>query len=130
MVFVLSKQKKPLNMCTPAKARVLLKNGHAVVHKVYPFTIRLKGALTSLQEPKEYKLKIDPGSTKTGIAIVESENNVVLLTEIEHFKETPKRGRKVQYNNDTIQKHRNNTPKKSWSIVSPWFFRMLEARTF
>lgn len=40
MVFVLDKSKKPLNMISHAKARILLKNRLAVIHKVYPFTIR------------------------------------------------------------------------------------------
>ena len=42
MVFVLDKSKKPLDMISHAKARILLKNRLAVVHKVYPFTIRLR----------------------------------------------------------------------------------------
>ena len=42
MVFVLSKNKTPLAPTSEAKARILLKKGKAVVHKVYPFTIRLK----------------------------------------------------------------------------------------
>ena len=41
MVFVLDKSKKPLDMITNAKARILLRNNLAVIHKVYPFTIRL-----------------------------------------------------------------------------------------
>jgi len=42
MVFVLSRNKTPLAPTREAKARILLKEGKAVVHKVYPFTIRLK----------------------------------------------------------------------------------------
>ncbi|MFJ1465869.1 RRXRR domain-containing protein, partial [Clostridioides difficile] len=42
MVFVLNKNKKPLTPCHFAVARKLLKQGKAVVHKQFPFTIRLK----------------------------------------------------------------------------------------
>ena len=83
MVFVLSKHKKKLNMCTNAKARVLLKKGYAIVHKIYPFTIRLKIDLENTNL-KEYKIKIDPGSSKTGFSIIDNQNNVNLLVELEH----------------------------------------------
>ena len=39
-VFVLDKRKKPLMPCHPARARELLREGRAVVHKIAPFTIR------------------------------------------------------------------------------------------
>lgn len=83
MVFVLNRNKNPLNMCTEAKARYLLDHGNAVVHKMYPFTIRLK---TKVEEPflKNYRIKIDPGSRNTGVAIVDEDNNVCFLAELEH----------------------------------------------
>ena len=40
MVFVLDKSKKPLDMITNAEARILIRKKLAVIHKVYPFTIR------------------------------------------------------------------------------------------
>lgn len=83
MVFVLSKHKKPLNMCTNSKARVLLKKGYALVHKIYPFTIRLKIELEFINL-KDCKIKIDPGSKVTGIAILENNTEVVFLAELEH----------------------------------------------
>ena len=41
-VFVLDKNKKPLNPCHSARARKLLKAGKACVLRRYPFTIILK----------------------------------------------------------------------------------------
>ena len=41
-VFVLDKRKEPLTPCRPSRARHLLDSGRAVVHKLFPFTIRLK----------------------------------------------------------------------------------------
>ena len=83
MVFVLDKAKKPLNMISHAKARILLKNRLAVVHKIYPFTIRLKDNSAVLKD-RSYTVKIDPGSRHTGIAIVDGKNSVVMLAELEH----------------------------------------------
>ena len=91
MVFVLDKSKKPLNMISHAKARILLKNRLAVVHKIYPFTIRLKDN-SCVNNDRAYTVKIDPGSRTTGIAITDDKNAVVMLAELEH------RGRIIKKN--------------------------------
>ena len=86
MVFVLNKDKMPLNPCHPAKARWLLKHGYAVLHKKFPFVIRLKLQVVN-SATNEYVLKIDPGSKTTGIAVVEKEGTtpkVVFLAELSH----------------------------------------------
>lgn len=83
MVFVLDKSKKPLDMITNAEARILLKNKQAVIDKVYPFTIRLKDNSCGSKD-SAYTVKLDPGSKHTGIAIVDDNNQVVMLAEIEH----------------------------------------------
>ena len=83
MVFVLNRSKKPLNMISHAKARILLKNKLAVVHKIYPFTIRLKDNSCAGND-KTYTVKLDPGSRTTGIAIVDNKDSVVMLAELEH----------------------------------------------
>lgn len=83
MVFVLNRSKKPLDMISHAKARILLKNKQAVVHKVYPFTIRLKDN-SAVSKDRSYTVKVDPGSRHTGIAIVDDKDSVVMLAEIEH----------------------------------------------
>ena len=83
MVFVLDKSKKPLNMISHAKARILLKNKQAVVHKIYPFTIRLKNNSAVLKD-RTYTVKLDPGSRTTGVAIIDDKASVVMLAEIEH----------------------------------------------
>lgn len=83
MVFVLDKSKKPLDMISHAKARILLKNRLAVVHKIYPFTIRLRDN-SCVGRDKTYTVKLDPGSRTTGVAIVDDKDSVVMLAEIEH----------------------------------------------
>ena len=83
MVFVLDKSKKPLDMITNAEARILLSNKQAVIHKVYPFTIRLKDNSCGSKD-RAYTVKLDPGSKHTGIAIIDDNNQVVMLAELEH----------------------------------------------
>ena len=63
-VFVLNRHHRPLMPCHPARARELLRKGKAVVHKLYPFTIRLKTVIGGKTEL--LRLKIDPGSKTTG----------------------------------------------------------------
>ena len=83
MVFALDKSKKPLDMISNAKARILLKNKLAVVDKVYPFTIRLKDNSCGSKD-RAYNVKLDPGSRTTGLAITDDKASVVMLAEIEH----------------------------------------------
>ena len=42
MVFVLDQRKRPITPTTPKRARLMLAGGRAVVHRVKPFTIRLR----------------------------------------------------------------------------------------
>lgn len=80
MVFVIDKKKTPMSPTTFVKARLLLDQNKAVVHKVYPFVIRLK---KSVECCNKYSIKIDPGATTTGIAIVDNEKCLFLM-EIVH----------------------------------------------
>jgi len=82
MVFVLSKTKKPLMPCHPARARELLKKGRAVVHKVYPFTIRLKDRVEGDVQP--IREKVDPGAKTTGIALESEGKRVLFFAELNH----------------------------------------------
>lgn len=66
-VFVLDKQKRPLMPCSEKRARLMLERGRAVVHKRYPFTIRLKDRVGGDTQP--LKLTLDPGSKESGLAI-------------------------------------------------------------
>ena len=127
MVFVLDKSKKPLDMISHAKARILLKNRLAVVHKVYPFTIRLKDN-SCVSKDRAYTVKIDPGSKHTGIAIVDDKDTVVMLTEVEHRGHIIKRdmnSRRVVRNSRRQRKTRyreskflNRTRPKGWIAPS------------
>lgn len=83
-VFVVDTNKQPLNPIHPGHARLLLKAGKAVVLKRYPFTLILKA---SVQQPQiqPLRLKLDPGSRTTGIAIVNDQSGRVLFAaELSH----------------------------------------------
>ena len=78
--------------CSEKRARLLLERGRAVVHRRYPFTIRLKDRVGGDVEP--VRVKLDPGSRTTGIAVVADEDGntparVLCLFELAH------RGRQI-----------------------------------
>jgi hypothetical protein len=70
-VFVVDKHKKPLMPCSLYRAHLLLRGGRAVVHKLHPFVIRLKDRTDG--EKQDVRVKLDPGSKTTGIAVVREE---------------------------------------------------------
>ena len=82
MIFVLNKNKQLLNPCHPAVARKLLGMGKAVIHKKYPFIIRLK-ELKKSESNAKFRLKIDYGSRHTGLAILNG-SKVTWLAQIHH----------------------------------------------
>ena len=83
-VFVLDTNKSPLNPVHPGRARRLLTEGKAAVFKHFPFTIIL-GYTVAAPHLEELRLKLDPGSKTTGIAIVnDTTGEVVFAAELEH----------------------------------------------
>ena len=69
-VFVLDRQGKALMPCTEKRARLLLARGRARVHRVVPFVIRLVDVRVQDCEVQPLRIKLDPGSQTTGIALV------------------------------------------------------------
>ena len=89
-VFVLDRRKQPLMPCSEKRARLLLGRGRAVVVRAYPFTIRLKDRTGGIIQP--VRIKIDPGSKTTGIAVVREsgqKQHALALMELAH------RGRQI-----------------------------------
>ena len=82
MVFVIDASKKPLDMCHPAKARKLLRDGKAKIYRKEPFTIILIKIVDKPAENK-YRLKIDYGSRHTGLAILKGAK-VCWLGQLKH----------------------------------------------
>jgi 5-methylcytosine-specific restriction endonuclease McrA len=71
--FVLDQRKYPLMPCSEKRARLLLRKGRAVVHRLVPFTIRLKERTRAESAVQPTVLKVDPGSKTTGMALARVE---------------------------------------------------------
>ena len=90
-VFVLDTNRQPLDPVHPGRARTLLTSGKAAVFRRYPFTIILKASV-SKPEVHPLRIKIDPGSQTTGLALVkETTGEVVFAAEIIHRGQTIKK---------------------------------------
>ncbi|MBA2677694.1 MAG: HNH endonuclease [Ktedonobacteraceae bacterium] len=101
-VFMLDTYEKPLDPVHPGHARLLLKQGKASVWRRFPFTLILKD---EVKEPvvQPLRLKLDPGSRTTGIAIVnDASGEVVFAAELTH------RGHKVKERLDSRRAVRRN----------------------
>ncbi len=98
-------KKQPLNPVHPARARKLLSHGKAAVYRRYPFTIILKVEIANPKVP-DLRIKLDPGSKTTGIAIVsDSGGEVLFAAELSH------RGHKIKESLDgrrAIRRSRRN----------------------
>ena len=83
-VFVVDTNRKPLDPIHPGRARWLLKQKKAAILRRYPFTIILK--TEHEDEPVQpLRLKIDPGSKTTGMAVVnDAAGRVLFAAEVEH----------------------------------------------
>ena len=83
-VLVLDHEKRLLMPCTPARARLLLKQKKAAVWRRYPFTLILRNARPdAVVQP--LRLKIDPGSRTSGLAVTnDMTGEVVWAAELTH----------------------------------------------
>lgn len=84
-VFVLDTNRRPLSPCHPARARELLRKGKAAVFRRVPFMIILKYVPEG--EPTPVRVKLDPGSRTTGIALTmrrRGKDEVVWAAELKH----------------------------------------------
>jgi 5-methylcytosine-specific restriction endonuclease McrA len=119
--FVLNKDKLPLSPCGDATARKLLDSGKAIVHKLYPFTIRLKEQKDSIDK-SDFKLKIDYGSKHTGLAIL-NKNKVLWLAQIHHktniksnmdSRRALRRGRRTRHTRYRQARFNNRRRPEGW----------------
>ena len=65
MVIILDKNKRPLGFCSEKRAKELLANGMATIHRYQPFIIRHKTKDTRECTKLDFKIKIDPGQQAT-----------------------------------------------------------------
>ena len=72
--FCFGQTKETFDASTEKRARLLLNRGLAVVVKLYPFTIRLKARIGGETQP--IRVKLDPGSKHTGMAVVRESETI------------------------------------------------------
>ncbi|HAJ61726.1 MAG TPA: HNH endonuclease [Cyanobacteria bacterium UBA8543] len=124
-VFVLDKNLNPLDPCHPARARELLNQGRAKVFKRYPFTIVLQDRTVDVSTVHPHRIKIDPGSKTTGIAVVqENTGRVTSALEISHrgqqikaaldSRRALRRGRRNRKTRYRKPRFLNRTRKSRW----------------
>lgn len=80
MVYVLSKDNKPLMPCTNVIARLLLKQGKARVKRREPFTIKLNYETTEYTQ--ELTLGVDTGSGTLGTAVSTNDGKIVYMSKV------------------------------------------------
>jgi 5-methylcytosine-specific restriction endonuclease McrA len=127
-VFVLDTNKQPLDPVHPGRARLLLSSGKTAVFKRYPFTIILK---YEVQNPnlEQLRMKIDPGSKTTGLAVVQAgSGRVVFAAELAHRGQTIKqalsdrrgvrRGRRQRHTRYRKPRFKNRRRSEGWLAPS------------
>ena len=144
-VFVLDKDRKPLDPCHPARARQMLSEGRAAVIRRHPFTIILTDRTQAESVVHEHRVKIDPGSKTTGLAVVrEGDGKVVWAGEITHrgqvirdallSRRAIRRGRRHRHCRYRPARFNNRRRKEGWqppslesrlSNVQTWVKRLL-----
>lgn len=80
MVYVLSKDNKPLMPCTNVIARLLLKQGKAKVKRREPFTIKLNYETTEYTQ--ELTLGVDTGSGTLGTAVSTNDGKITYMSQV------------------------------------------------
>lgn len=123
-VFLVDSQRQPLDPIHPSWARRLLSSGQAAVLRRYPFTLILK---QPIEEPQvqALRIKLDPGSRTTGIAIVnDTSGEVVFAAELTHRGQQIKkalaarrgirRSRRARHTRYRKPRWANRRRKKGW----------------
>lgn len=127
-VFVVDTHERPLDPVHPGRARLLLKQGKASVWRRFPFTLILKA---EVKEPvvQPLRLKLDPGSKTTGIAIVnDMSGEVIFAAELSHRgqkikkslddRRAVRRGRRARKTRYRKPRFQNRRRKQGWLAPS------------
>lgn len=102
---------EPLMPCTQRKARLLLKEGKAIIHRYNPFTIKLTYATGETKQ--KCNIGVDTGSKNIGFAIT-SEDKVLFKGEVELRQD-------VKSNLDTRRMYRRNRRNRKTRYRQPRF---------
>lgn len=110
-VFVFSMRGEPLMPCTQRKARLLLKEGKAIIHQYNPFAIQLTYATGETKQ--DCSIGVDTGSKHVGFAIT-SEDKVLFKGEVELRQD-------VKSNLDTRRIYRRDRRNRKTRYRKPRF---------
>lgn len=125
MVYVISKNGKPLMPCENVVARLLLKDKKAKVIKKCPFTIKLTYDSTEYTQP--LTLGVDTGSSKIGTAVCDEKDNIVYTSQVEvrndikskmdqrRMYRRNRRNRKTRYRKPRFLNRKNSTKNDRFS---------------
>ena len=100
MVIALDKHKRPLGFLTERRARILMEKRRACIYRVFPAVVIIKDVDSRAVEGlPSYRIKIDPGSKHTGIAIVRNDTDEALFfLQVEHRGDQVHRNKQAQKN--------------------------------
>lgn len=125
MVYVISKDGKPLMPCSNVIARLLLKQGKAKVKRREPFTIKLLGETTEYKQ--NLTLGVDTGSGTFAAAVSMDNGDIVYMSEVTVRNDITKkmllraayrrnrRNRKTRYRKARFLNRRNSIRKGRFS---------------
>ncbi len=130
-VLVIDHNKTPLDPIHPGRARKMLTHQQAAVYRRYPFTIILKAAHPNATVAP-LRIKIDPGSKTTGLAVVnDATGQVIWAAELTHRgqhvkaklddRRSQRRSRRQRHTRYRAPRFSNRTRPKGWlppSLVS------------
>jgi 5-methylcytosine-specific restriction endonuclease McrA len=123
-VLVIDQDKRPLDPIHPGYARKLLSSGKAAVYRRFPFVLILKRQVPEAH-PQPLRLKIDPGSHTSGLAVLnDATGQVVWAAELTHRGEQVhaglqkragvRRGRRSRHTRSRQPRWRNRRRPKGW----------------
>ena len=126
LVYVLNQHGEPLMPCSPRKARLLLRNNKATLHKRTPFTIQLCAGSSGYKQP--ITLGVDAGSKHIGLSACTAErelyaeeltprNDVVELMSTRREFRQARRNRKTRYRQPRFY-NRVRSKHKGWLAPS------------
>lgn len=122
MVYVISKNGKPLMPCSNVIARLLLKQGKAKVKKREPFTIKLN-YITETEYLQDLTLASDTGSKYSGYAVSNEKDEILYTSEVENRNDVTdkmsqrsmyrrnRRSRKTRYRKPRFDNRKNSIKK-------------------
>ena len=121
MVYVISKENKPLMPCSNAIARLLLKQGKAKVKRREPFTIKLTFETTNYTQ--NLTLGVDTGSGTIGAAVSKNNGDIIYMSEVIVRNDiTDKMTQRAKY-------RRNRRNRKTRYRKARWLNRVNSIRT-